>query len=122
MAITQDETTLADLDFQPQTHSFDTIALHAGAYPDPTTGAILTPIYQTTTYRQEAVGQDKGFTYSRSANPTVSALERRLAALEGAEVCTCYGTGLGATISLALALLGAGGRGVRYQAVSVSTA
>ncbi len=54
-------------------YNFDTLALHAGSYPDPTTGAILTPIYQTTTYRQEAVGQDKGYTYSRSANPTVSA-------------------------------------------------
>jgi O-acetylhomoserine/O-acetylserine sulfhydrylase-like pyridoxal-dependent enzyme len=70
--------------------AFDTLALHAGAVADPTTGALLTPIYQTTTYRQEAVGKDKGFTYSRSANPTVSALERRLAALEDAEYCTCY--------------------------------
>ena len=46
-------------------YNFDTLALHAGTYPDPTTGAILTPIYQTTTYRQEAVGQDKGYTYSQ---------------------------------------------------------
>ena len=57
-----------------QGESFDTLALHAGAVADPTTGALLTPIYQTTTYRQEAVGKDKGFTYSRSSNPTVSAL------------------------------------------------
>ena len=63
-----------------EVQSFDTLALHAGAVADPTTGALLTPIYQTTTYRQEAVGKDKGFTYSRSSNPTVSALERRLAA------------------------------------------
>ncbi len=98
-------------------YNFDTLALHAGAYPDPTTGAILTPIYQTTTYRQEAVGQDKGFTYSRSANPTVSALERRLAALEGVEFCTCYGTGLAATTALCLALLRAGDRVVVSQAV-----
>ena len=54
----------------------ETIALHAGTTPDPTTGAILTPIYQTTTYRQEAVGVDKGYTYSRAGNPTVAALER----------------------------------------------
>jgi O-acetylhomoserine/O-acetylserine sulfhydrylase-like pyridoxal-dependent enzyme len=80
-----------------QYHQFDTLALHAGASPDPTTGAMLTPIYQTTTYQQEAVGQDKGYTYSRSANPTVSVLERRLAALEAAEFCTCYATGLAAT-------------------------
>ena len=96
---------------------FDTLALHAGAIPDPFTGAMLTPIYQTTTYAQKAVGQDKGFTYSRSANPTVSALERRLAALEGAEFCTCYGTGLAATTALCLALLRAGDRVVVSQAV-----
>lgn len=87
-----------------------TEALHAGTFPDPTTGAILTPIYQSTTYVQEAVGKDKGFTYSRSANPTVSALERRLAALEGAAFCTCYSSGLGATTALALALLSSGDR------------
>src|ERR1044071_7449807 len=97
--------------------SFDTLALHAGAVADPTTGALLTPIYQTTTYRQEAVGKDKGFTYSRSANPTVSALERRLAALEGAEYCTCYATGLAATTVLCLALLRANDRVVVSQAV-----
>jgi cystathionine beta-lyase/cystathionine gamma-synthase len=98
-------------------YNFDTIALHAGTPADPTTGAILTPIYQTTTYRQEAVGCDKGYTYSRSANPTVSALERRLAALEGADFCTCYGTGLAATTVLCLALLRAGDRVVVSEAV-----
>jgi cystathionine beta-lyase/cystathionine gamma-synthase len=97
--------------------NFDTLALHAGAFADPTTGALLTPIYQTTTYRQEAVGKDKGFTYSRSANPTVSALERRLAALEGADYCTCYATGLAATTVLCLALLRAGEHVVASQAV-----
>lgn len=99
------------------TESFDTLALHAGAVADPTTGALLTPIYQTTTYRQEAVGKDKGFTYSRSANPTVSALERRLAALEGVDHCTCYGTGLAATTALCLALLKSGDHVVASQAV-----
>jgi len=96
---------------------FDTLALHAGTVADPTTGALLTPIYQTTTYRQEAVGKDKGFTYSRSANPTVSALERRLAALEGADYCTCYATGLAATSVLCLALLRAGDHVVASQAI-----
>ena len=100
-----------------EAHSFDTLALHAGTVADPTTGALLTPIYQTTTYRQEAVGKDKGFTYSRSANPTVSALERRLAALEGADYCTCYATGLAATSVLCLALLRAGDHVVASQAV-----
>jgi cystathionine beta-lyase/cystathionine gamma-synthase len=104
-------------DVKEDTYKFDTLALHAGAYPDPTTGAMVTPIYQTTTYRQEAVGRDKGFTYSRSANPTVSALERRLAALEGAEFCTAYGTGMAATTALCLALLRAGDRVVVSQAV-----
>lgn len=108
---------LSDCGSDGESYGFETLALHAGAYPDPTTGAILTPIYQTTTYRQEAVGQDKGFTYSRSGNPTVSALERRLAALEGAEFCTCYGTGLAATTALCLALLRAGDRVVCSQAV-----
>ena len=98
-------------------YELETLALHAGAIADPTTGAMLTPIYQTTTYRQEAVGRDKGFTYSRSGNPTVSALERRLAALEGAEFCTCYATGLAATTALCLALLRSGDRVVCSQAV-----
>lgn len=97
--------------------AFETLALHAGTAADPTTGAMLTPIYQTATYRQEAVGKDKGFKYSRSANPTVSALERRLAALEGAEFATCYGTGLAATTALFLALLRSGDRIVCSQAV-----
>jgi cystathionine beta-lyase/cystathionine gamma-synthase len=101
----------------PDVYSFDTLALHAGATADPTTGALLTPIYQTTTFRQTAVGEDKGFTYSRSSNPTVSALERRLAALEGAEFCTCYGTGLGATTVLCLALLKAGDHVVASDAI-----
>lgn len=88
----------------------ETRALHAGAVPDPTTGAILTPIYQTTTYRQEAVGVDKGYTYSRAGNPTVAALERRLADLEGAKFATCFSSGLSATTVLFLSLLKAGDR------------
>lgn len=97
--------------------NLETEALHAGALPDPATGALLTPIYQTTTYRQEAVGVDKGYTYSRAANPTVSVLEKRLAALEGAEFCTCYSTGLAATTALFLGLLKAGDRVVVSEAV-----
>jgi cystathionine beta-lyase/cystathionine gamma-synthase len=110
---------LAEVNFSSnlEGQSFDTLALHAGAVADPTTGALLTPIYQTTTYRQEAVGRNKGFTYSRSANPTVSALERRLAALEGVDYCTCYATGLAATTALCLALLRTGDHVVASQAV-----
>lgn len=88
----------------------ETDALHAGTEPDPTTGAILTPIYQTTTYRQAAVGVDKGYTYSRAGNPTVSALERRLATLEGADYATCFSSGLSATTALFLSLLASGDR------------
>ena len=104
-------------DLSIEDSAFDTLALHSGTQPDPATGAILTPIYQTTTYRQEAVGQDKGFTYSRSANPTVYALEQRLAALEGVEFCSCYGTGLAATTVLCLALLRRGDRVVISEAI-----
>src|SRR5678816_1389448 len=106
-----------EFDQDEKAYGFDTLALHGGTSPDPATGAMLTPIYQTTTYAQARVGEDKGFTYSRSANPTVSALERRLATLEGAEFCTCYATGLAATAALSLALLRAGERVVVSQAV-----
>jgi len=106
-----------EFDQDEKAYGFDTLALHGGTSPDPATGAMLTPIYQTTTYAQARVGEDKGFTYSRSANPTVSALERRLATLEGAEFCTCYATGLAATAALSLALLRAGERVIVSQAV-----
>ena len=109
---------MATTDQQTETFGgFDTLALHAGTCADPVTGAILTPIYQTTTYRQDAVGCDKGYTYSRSGNPTVTALERRLAALEGASHATCYATGLAATTALAMSLLKSGERVVVSQAV-----
>jgi cystathionine beta-lyase/cystathionine gamma-synthase len=86
----------------------DTVAIHGGQEPDPTTGAILAPIYQTTTYVQEAVGRDKGFTYSRTANPTVAALERKLGALERALPASCFATGLAAETALFLSLLKGG--------------
>src|SRR4030095_616024 len=94
----------------PDLYQFlETIALHGGTAPDPTTGAMLTPIYQTTTYRQPAGREHNGYTYSRAGNPTVTALEGRLAAVEGAEFATAYVTGLAATTVLCLALL-TGGR------------
>lgn len=88
--------------------SFPTRAVHAGLSPDPTTGAILEPIYQTTTYVQDGVGKDKGYTYSRSGNPTVAALERHLGALEDAPPAVCFPTGLGALTVLFLATCSAG--------------
>jgi cystathionine gamma-lyase len=89
---------------------FDTQQIHAGVEPDPVTGAILTPIYQSTTYVQESVDQylAKGYSYSRTANPTVRALERKLAALEGGVDCACYGSGMGAIHATLLACLNAG--------------
>src|SRR2546421_3068749 len=76
---------------------FETRAIHAGQEPDPTTGSAITPIYQTTTYVQEAVGKHKGYDYSRGANPTRTALEVALASLEGASHGLAYSSGLGAT-------------------------
>jgi cystathionine beta-lyase/cystathionine gamma-synthase len=89
---------------------FSTKQIHAGVEPDPQTGSILTPIYQTTTYVQPSVDAylSKGYSYSRSGNPTVHALERKIAALEGGIDCTCYGTGMAAIQAVALAFLNAG--------------
>lgn len=89
-------------------HGISTRALHAGLRPDPTTGAILTPIVQSTTYVQEGVGVHKGHTYSRASNPTVSALESNLGGLEEAPPAVCYATGLAAIHGLFLALLKSG--------------
>src|SRR3954463_14002524 len=79
---------------------FETRAIHAGQEPDPTTGSAITPIYQTTTYVQEAVGKHKGYDYSRGANPTRTALEVALASLEGASHGLAYSSGLGATTTI----------------------
>lgn len=75
---------------------FGTKAIHAGLEPDPTTGAIMTPIYQTSTYVQEGVGNHKGYEYSRTLNPTRHALEKNLAALENGKYGLCFGSGLAA--------------------------
>ncbi len=89
---------------------FKTRQIHAGVTPDPVTGAILTPIYQTTTYVQPSVDEylSKGFTYSRSGNPTVRALELKLADLEGGMDCATFGTGMSAIHGTMLAFLSAG--------------
>jgi cystathionine gamma-synthase len=79
---------------------FETRAIHAGQEPDPTTGAIVTPIYQTSTYVQEAVGVHKGYDYSRVANPTRSALQEALASLEDAKYGVAFSSGIGATTTL----------------------
>jgi cystathionine beta-lyase/cystathionine gamma-synthase len=79
---------------------FETRAIHEGQEPDPATGAIITPIYQTSTYVQEAVGEHKGYDYSRVANPTRTALQQALASLEGADHGIAFSSGLGATTTL----------------------
>ena len=79
---------------------FETRAIHDGQEPDPATGAMITPIYQTATFVQEAVGVNKGYDYSRVANPTRTALQVALASLENAEHGVAFSSGLGATTTL----------------------
>lgn len=76
-------------------HKFGTKAIHAGADPDPSTGAIMTPIFQTSTYVQESPGKHKGFAYARGKNPTREALQKNIAALEDGKHCLCFSSGMG---------------------------
>ena len=75
---------------------FATKAIHAGVHPDESTGAIMTPIYQTSTYVQDGVGNHKGYEYSRTQNPTRHALEKNIAAIENGNFGACFGSGLAA--------------------------
>jgi cystathionine gamma-lyase len=84
----------------PPDAGFSTRAIHAGQEPDPTTGAVVVPIYQTSTYAQEALGKNKGYEYARTHNLTRSSLERNLAALEGGTFGFCFASGLAATNTL----------------------
>src|ERR671930_1754338 len=90
---------------------FETRAIHAGQEPDPATGAVTTPIYQTSTFAQEAVGVHKGYDYARVANPTRTALQLCLASLESAEHGIAFSSGLGA-VSTIMHLLNPGDRAV----------
>jgi len=89
---------------------YNTKIVHAGVNPDPITGAILTPIYQSTTYIQDSIEQylDKGYSYARTTNPTVTALETKIATLEGGAGAACFGTGMAATISVVSGMMNAG--------------
>ncbi len=89
---------------------FRTKQVHAGVTPDPTTGAVLTPIYQATTFVQESVDDymSRGYSYSRAGNPTVRAFEEKLTVLEGGLDTTAYGSGMAATVGVFLALLQTG--------------
>ena len=90
------------------THArFSTLCLHAGQEPDPATGAIITPIYQTSTYVQDALGVHKGFEYARTQNPTRAALERNLAAIEGGKEGFAFASGM-AAIGAVATMLSAG--------------
>jgi len=84
---------------------FQTMAIHNRQKPDPVTGAVITPIYQTTTFAQEDAGQHKGWDYSRCGNPTVDTLAGVLADLEGAQFGFCFASGVGALVTLCNALL-----------------
>src|SRR5688572_31583327 len=76
---------------------FSTICIHAGQHPDEATGAIITPIYQTSTYVQEGVGRHKGYEYARTQNPTRAALEGNIAAIEGGKAAFAFASGMAAT-------------------------
>ena len=80
---------------------FETLAIHAGQEPDPATGAVMTPIYQTSTYVQQGVGEHKGYDYARTGNPTRTALETCLAALEGGAWGLAFASGMAATDAIA---------------------
>src|SRR4051812_31033348 len=86
---------------------FSTICIHAGQEPDPSTGAIITPIYQTSTYVQEELGKHKGYEYARTQNPTRAALEANLAAIEGGKAAYAYASGM-AAIDAIMSMLAAG--------------
>lgn len=80
----------------PDTARFSTICIHAGQEPDPSTGAIITPIFQTSTYVQEELGKHKGYEYARTQNPTRFALEKNIAAIEGGRAAYAYASGMAA--------------------------
>jgi cystathionine gamma-synthase len=94
--------------WNPDAHGFETLAIHAGQDPDPTTGAVVVPIYQTSTFAQEEVGRHKGYEYSRSGNPTRTALETCLAALEHGARGLAFASGLAAEDTLLRTVLSPG--------------
>ena len=91
----------------PDSARFATVCVHAGQEPDPTTGAIITPIYQTSTYVQEGLGQHKGYEYGRTHNPTRMTLEANVAAIEGGTAAFAFASGM-AAIDTVLTRLQAG--------------
>ena len=88
----------------PETARFATICIHAGQEPDPSTGAIITPIFQTSTYVQEELGKHKGYEYARTQNPTRATLERNIAAIEGGKGAYAFASGMAAIGAVATML------------------
>ncbi len=88
----------------PDNARFSTVCLHAGQEPDPSTGAIITPIFQTSTYVQEELGRHKGYEYARTQNPTRGALEGNLAAIEGGKAAFAFASGMAAISAIATML------------------
>jgi cystathionine beta-lyase/cystathionine gamma-synthase len=88
----------------PKNARFSTVCIHAGQVPDPGTGAIITPIFQTSTYVQEELGRHKGFEYARTQNPTRAALEANVAAIEGGQVAYAFASGMAAINAIVSAL------------------
>src|SRR6185295_5420587 len=80
---------------------FSTVCIHAGQTPDPSTGAIITPIYQTSTYVQDALGQHKGYEYARTQNPTRTVGEANVAAIEGGKAAFAFASGMSAISAIA---------------------
>src|SRR5213592_4292221 len=85
----------------PHKHGFETLAIHAGQDPEGLTGAVVVPIFQTSTFAQEAVGKNKGYEYARTGNPTRTALETCLASLEGARWALAFASGMAASDAVA---------------------
>src|SRR5262249_26764877 len=88
----------------PTCARFSTVCLHAGQEPDPSTGAIITPIYQTSTYVQDELGKHKGYEYARTQNPTRMALERNVAAIEAGQAGFAFASGMAAIGAIATLL------------------
>ena len=88
----------------PPSARFSTICIHAGQQPDPSTGAIITPIYQTSTYVQDELGRHKGYEYARTQNPTRGALEQNIAAIEGGRAACAFASGMSAIGAIATML------------------
>src|SRR5262245_63395077 len=88
----------------PPNARFSTICIHAGQQPDPSTGALITPIFQTSTYVQDELGRHKGYEYARTQNPTRAALERNVAAIEGGKGAYAFASGMAAIGAIATML------------------